>query len=437
MELRSQKTQSIRQSISRLASQSTISNPKCNKSKSPLFSTIKQSNSNGIDQLKVFWEKKFESVENDIKLIKSDLKTQAEASSQSIDQIRDEINTKGIAFNAVLDSLKHEIASISQRSSQESSHSIVNTNIDGLNGYLFQLIQKMHALEANVIVHHTEIFALIDELSTNDKFLEESIVQLVLRVNSSDLSQCSDDVSFNSMIKRGDEFESLRNAIECVQYEINKVNNAIIKSEEKCIKMNEQIHVLSAKFINFNAKLNEHLFIFNRQSAEPVNKDQIIDNDASKFLVASNSIKKPKEKKENKFIAQTESNNRFAQPFNKHECSKLVKVSIHNCEIHNLSSFSEEFDQYMRKTLGMKLIRSITIAKYVIVSNIVQSIVVNVAFNVPISCDYLANFIMPTNWFLHSTRSNNTFVTTRINHPLPKHIHFNGTHARRNDVNNE
>lgn len=92
----------------------------------------------------------------------------------------------------------------------------------------------------------------------------------------------------------------------------------------------------------------------------------MIDSDASHFLIKNNTNKKSSEKKKKNFIAHTKSNNRFAQPFNKHECSKLIRVTIRDAKIH-----SEEFDQYMRKTLGMKLIKNVTIAKYAIRSNII------------------------------------------------------------------
>lgn len=142
--------------------------------------------------------------------------------------------------------------------------------------------------------------------------------------------------------------------------------------------MNSQIHVLSAKFIDFNAKLNEHLFVFNRQSFEKVSKEKIIDNDASHFLTSSSSNKKQCERKnKNNFIAHTKSDNRFTQPFNKYECennsnfafrntadnrfrgrsyenheSQAIRVRIEFANFRNLDDFQQKLKAKIEKRIG-------------------------------------------------------------------------------------
>lgn len=65
--------------------------------------------------------------------------------------------------------------------------------------YLFQIIQKIHRLEANVIAQNMEIYARIDELMTSDKKLQVPIVKLILNFDASNLSQHNNAISGNPM----------------------------------------------------------------------------------------------------------------------------------------------------------------------------------------------------------------------------------------------
>lgn len=55
-------------------------------------------------------------------------------------------------------------------------------------------------------------------------------------------------------------------------------------------KMNQQIHILSAEFISFNAKLNNFIETSKQTTKIKINADEVIDKDAKVFFT-ENSMK--------------------------------------------------------------------------------------------------------------------------------------------------
>lgn len=70
--------------------------------------------------------------------------------------------------------------------------------------------------------------------------------------------------------------ESIMNEIHCLHFEINKPNLSMRQDEEKLIQMNNQIHVVSAKFVQFNPRIGSHLLDFNRQMNTKIQHDDVL-----------------------------------------------------------------------------------------------------------------------------------------------------------------
>lgn len=121
----------------------------------------------------------------------------------------------------------------------------------------------------------------------------EAIVQLIHRLEDTE----------------GMLLEEIRNSFECIQCEIDKINVASMKNEERFIKMNAQLHYLSAKFIDFNTRMIDH-----------IRKHQV-DSPVTLPLVQAES---PKENKcANQFSSNQIADNRFGNNFNHSNYSKL------------------------------------------------------------------------------------------------------------------
>lgn len=82
-----------------------------------------------------------------------------------------------------------------------------------------------------------------------------------------------------------DKIDDIENAIECIQHEINRMKTSSFSNGAKIIKMNKQIHVLSAKYIDFNIKVNRHLQSFYRSRADKTIIGSVVDDDTKPFML--------------------------------------------------------------------------------------------------------------------------------------------------------
>lgn len=212
--------------------------------------------------------------------------------------------------------------------------------------------------------------------------------------------------------------KSLTNAIEFMQQQLNKLDISVMKNDEKLIKMNEQIHVLSAKFIKFNTQINNHILEFNKKSILKVNREQVIDRDVEPFLLNEAIACVAKDTLHNANELQTNGNmsavrhhsscestrheltaNRFNGKLNKHQYSKFLKIRIQPVNIDDSTLFINEIKEQLKSTVGANVVNNVNATRYRTSNGITHDVEVIVSFNAPIGYEYLNQFKFPSNWF--------------------------------------
>lgn len=129
---------------------------------------------------------------------------------------------------------------------------------------------------------HDTILKRMQDIENKNSNLEKMIETANELIRSSiSYNDCN---TFNTKNNEStNENENYVSDLECINDELNKINVALFKSEEKISKTYAQIHVVSAKYIKFNEKISNFITKMNKQTIE-INKSQIIDGDAVPFL---------------------------------------------------------------------------------------------------------------------------------------------------------
>lgn len=265
-----------------------------------------------------------------------------------------------------------------------------------------------------------------------------------------------------------DKHDDLKNAVDCLQSEFDRINIISHSNDEKISKMNHQLHVLSAMFVEFNTKINTHLLDFNRRNNKKIEAGQIIDKHTLPFMdnqqnhtrknpktsndkpPASRSEIKvdygshPKTTKnakqqnpskvidaENQFSSDKSAINRFVKEFSRSAHSKTIDVRIHGTAIHNLSAFALEFQKRFERVIGKNTINIVSILKYKLTKGVITQIDVNVSFRVPLSSNYLNDFMFPANWTFFEINMRHIQQQRTKNPARQQHKHTEKTPAKR------
>lgn len=108
--------------------------------------------------------------------------------------------------------------------------------------------------------------------------------------------------------------------------------------------MNKQIHILSAKKINFNIKINNHLLDFNRINMNKIYPNKVIDSETNAFTTnKADNIVKQKSIHKNRIASIKVLRKRFFSRINTHNYTRFVKIELHDTLIYNLDKFENEF----------------------------------------------------------------------------------------------
>lgn len=229
--------------------------------------------------------------------------------------------------------------------------------------------------------------------------------------------------------------DDLQNQIQCLNAEIIKVQAVSLSIDEKYIKMNKQLHVMSAKYIDHSAKINLFLMDFRSQNKNIGNIDptKYVDQQALEFAGLNVMNHKAIEKStihngstgddttaDDKFNDNTieigntypvgselfcsanDESNHFKWDSSKQPYTRLLKIKIHQSCMLNLNTFLSSFTKTFNYYFGKSIINNVTISKYSIAKGIINGIEVYVQLNVPISYQYLNCIKYPSNWqFFH------------------------------------
>lgn len=185
------------------------------------------------------------------------------------------------------------------------------------------------------------------------------------------------------------------NTIKCLQDEINRMNIAIHSNEEKTEKINLQLHVLSAKFIDFNAKINNHIHDLNRFKIQTIDADQVLDMDALPFIEKS---QRNLSQFANKFCFRNSAINRFIGRYDSKSNSESIIVRIEYASVTNLTTFKQKLWEEFEQRTGNNSVQNITIKKCKINENVAHRIDVVISFYTSLNHGYLNEIAFPTNW---------------------------------------
>lgn len=369
------------------------------KSKIPVISPKSTTNSNH-NMRDSNHESRICTIEKEISSIKNLIKTKFEEGNKLIAECRDEFTVKLNRFSDTIEFLKIDI---NKSSSTVQPYQYNNdTETYWIIRNIIEANKRINTIESKINSCASDINSKIEELQSNNVDLQECLIQLAWQINF-----IEENVTTS---KSGTSSEDLINAIECIQTDSNKVNLSMFKDEEKIIKMNTQIHILSAKFINFNAKINEHFLSLNKKKL--MDNNAIIDSDAKHYFTNEKTKNNNKNKeiiKVNIFSNKTMLSHPFSQNFDKLAYSKQIKVIMHNTMIYNITNFSTDFKNTISKILASKLINEVTIAKYRMEDNMINQIEVVVSFTAPINHEYINVFKFPSNWLITTINFQNNF----------------------------
>lgn len=246
------------------------------------------------------------------------------------------------------------------------------------------------------------------------EYIESNISDKKINEIEGKLHIITNELSYGELV----DASTFKNTIKCLQREINKMNITILSDEVSTMKMNHQLHVLSAKYIEFNRKINNHIFDFNKRQNHTILVDQVIDKDALPFIEQS-KLKQPdrviklcEKMAENQFASSQLADGRFGEHFNQFTYSKFVRVCINEARISNLNNFIDEFESFLSKIIGKKAINRSVVEKYSVVNSFVDQVVVVVSFTVPMSYSYLKSFWFLVNWHFVQCTNHSCVCTT-------------------------
>lgn len=348
--------------------------------------------------------------------IKSLIDEQNRMHESSIRALREEFNAKCVKYESIVESFKCDINDLRKKQG-EMVGLLYTLNATSLNFSLpigfnrqidtptlnnsvienSELNKRIQSLESNFEHHRTLVHTNIAQIEENISANSESIVELIHHLNESSQQSMSTFDPSNIQV----------NAIQCIQTEIDKVNIATMQNEERFIRLNTQLHVLSAKFIDFNAKMIDFIRNLNRKTSlkTQVQNDQFIDSDTVPFMQADVLTG---ETFGNQFASAQTANNRFGDKYNRFAFSKFVRVCIDKARILNLDSFINEFEKCFTSIIGEKAFNQSYIEKYFITQGLVDRVIVVICFNVPMSYSFLNSFAFPVNWHFVECMNRNT-----------------------------
>lgn len=171
------------------------------------------------------------------------------------------------------------------------------------------------------------------------------------------------------------------------------MNDAICSNEESTKKMNTQIHVLSAKYIDFDAKINHHLFEFNRSKEQKIDACNVIDVDSLHFTI----YEKQSTEHWKDFCFENSAANRFRGKLDVHHFTSHIVVRVEFAAVKSLSKFVREMKNQFEKRIGAGTVKEIIIIDCKTAENTLHQIDIKICFNSLMNHGHLNDIRFPTN----------------------------------------
>lgn len=315
---------------------------------------------------------------------------------KSIDSMHEMINSKSQNFVAVTNSLQSEINAI---------RNILKINGDVIRSTYVPTMDTRfgYILQGNALKHlGLEYEAHVKRLNDKVIEIEQSNVQTVETVNdliasiSAFMGKDLNEIQRNS--GTNDKIGDIENSIECIQHEINRVKTASFADSEKMMKMNKQVHVLTAKYIDFNVKIHRHLLDYNRKNANKIGAREIIDDDAKPYMLLGDDNDVTERVIVKSAVKKPMSTHRFVRPFNDSDYTRCIRVDIKHENIDDLERFKSNFASEFEQCIGKNTVKRILVTKYHLKEGAIDFISCIVEFMIPLNYEYINNHKFPINW---------------------------------------
>lgn len=339
---------------------------------------------------------------NDIKQI---VKNQRESNEKLLNQLRSEVDSK-------LNDIRNEMKSIQLERPANVLSVDCFMNMSASKCIAERVGPNIENFMSMMMAVGREFNAKINELHENNKKIEQTLADVLQ--NLCFQNDASEKISEYNSASQNAKCDSLQNAIECMQQQINKVELLSMQNEERISKINQQVHVLSAKFIDYNARVNNFIFDFNEKFGENIKISKIIDRDARKFLVRETASKQQTNgantsssrvgdavndsEHETRISDSKTALNRFVQPYDSSAYTKRIKVAMNDINGKDLCVVTNMLKTKFEAIIGNGIVSKMHISKYNMSDDVVVRMEVIVEFIMPLNYKYIDSFRFPVNW---------------------------------------
>lgn len=337
---------------------------------------------------------------------------------QSIDSMHTTINGKSKSYESITGTLTNEINAM-KKSLQTNGEVIKQSSTVSMDATFTHILHgnALLQLEREYIAQIEQLRCKVNEIEKANEQTAETVNDLVTSISTCmNTSPCEYDAQCSEKI--GD----IENSIECIQHEINRMKTSSFVDDEKLIKMNKQIHVLSSKYVDFNIKINRHLLDFNRTNLNKIKSNKIIDEDTKAFMIAEESSDMEIDNI-NSMPLEKLSSFRFGQPIMGTDYTRVVRVNINGANTKNLEKFKVNFKAKFEECIGKNTVKRVSIIKYRMQNDDVNYIGCVVEFEVPLGYSYINNHKFPANWDfspIHKHNHTKRVMTSRMRHQMKR-----------------
>lgn len=340
--------------------------------------------------------KKFLEIESNVQNYRQEL-------DKSIQAIRDEFDIKCAKMLSIIVSQKSEIDILKACHCSQQSNAIQPYWRNKLSYEYLNFILQGTCINQIENQYKHQINELEDKINAIEIYNKQTTIQMCavdaeskcdLSVKEYELFDDNFAVSnpIKSIVYTNSDKNNFMIAIETLQEQMSHIDNMLQTDEEMFKKMNGQMHILSSKFIDFNAKICNFLYDYNQKNNNQINIKDFIDDDTLSFM------EKDIRDNVNTFAFHNKATNRFMSKFNMFGYSNNIKVRLDFTTVYNLDKLIPELKKKFERCIGKGSIKNISIKHFRANENVINRIDVIITFRMPLSYSYLNEIKFPTNW---------------------------------------
>lgn len=330
---------------------------------------------------------------SEIKLLKSIIVEQKLMYDKSINELREEMREKADKYEYSMKYLATQIEQMNM--GQTPTNALSNTQSNALQ----KPSKHIKSIEKSII-HNSSIAQIeyaysiqLEEINKRINTIEKNIFLIEELLIDSQIEITSKQSSVNEeRLVDSDHLDTIQNQIICIEEKMHRMELSANKDSETLLKMNEQLHILSSKFINFNAKMHEHVNVCNDIHNNSRQKlKSIIDKDTIPFIVQNNDRK-------NRIASKKRVTGCFVNKYDKYEYTRNLTIRIRDANIIDMQKLNGEFTEIFETILGKNIIESVTEIDEITDNGINNQFEIRVLLQIPLNYEYIDRFKFPLNW---------------------------------------